>query len=360
MEGRIFQEISGGGERESDREGHNKIPYKTTRDRRQEIDTHRRRIERGNMTTGCAIPWRKREEDIKSDDTSTSMQTAPDVVRDGDLVIVYERHDRMKALTVQSGKVFQNRFGVFDHNNWIGKGYGCQVFDRTGKRWVYLIKPNPELWTLVLPHRTQILYVADISMVITFLQLRPGSVVLESGTGSGSLTHSLARAVAPTGHVHTFEYHEERANVAREEFCDHGIDDIVSVSRRDIEGLGFPKELRNKADGVFLDLPGPWKVVTSAAACLRVGGVLCSFSPCIEQVQKTCTGLRELGFYGIETMEVILRPYDVREEFLRDFSMDADTKAGELDGRAYGVPSPNVKGHSGYLSFARKTNLTKL
>jgi hypothetical protein len=130
-------------------------------------------------------------------------------------VIVYERHDRMKAVIVARNGELQNRFGVFPHNEWIGKPFGCRVVGKKGGGFVFLLAPTPELWTLVLPHRTQILYVADISFVISFLELRPGSVMLESGTGSGSLTHSLARAVAPSGHVHTFDFHEQRALAAK-------------------------------------------------------------------------------------------------------------------------------------------------
>ena len=39
-----------------------------------------------------------------------------------------------------------------------------------------------------------------------------------------------------------------------------GMGDIITVQQRNIEELGFPEELHNKADGLFLDLPGPWHV----------------------------------------------------------------------------------------------------
>lgn len=135
------------------------------------------------------------------------------------------------------------------------------------------------------PPRVQILYLPDISMIVSHMELRPGSVVLESGTGSGSLTTSLVRAVAPTGHVFSFEYHEQRANTARGEFEQNGLSGSVTVFVRDTMGTGFPEKFRGRADAVFLDLPGPQQVAKSAAASLRPNGRLCSFSPCIEQAR---------------------------------------------------------------------------
>ena len=61
---------------------------------------------------------------------------------------------------------------------------------------------------------------------------------------------------------------------------------------RDIQGEGFPDTFTGMADSVFLDLPQPWLVIPSAAKVLRHDGTLCSFSPCIEQVQRTCETLR--------------------------------------------------------------------
>ena len=81
--------------------------------------------------------------------------------------------------------------------------------------YVNLLRPTPELWTLSLPHRTQILYLPDISFIVQRLGVRPGVTVVEAGTGSGSMTHSLSRAVGVRGLVRSFEYHEARYNAAK-------------------------------------------------------------------------------------------------------------------------------------------------
>lgn len=187
---------------------------------------------------------------------------------------------------------------------------------------MHLLAPTPELWTCVLNHRTQILYLADISFVVSYLELRPGSLVLESGTGSGSLTTSLARAIAPSGHVYTFDFHEQRASSARQDFCRNGLDGLITVEVRDIQGQGFPDELAGRIDAIFLDLPQPWLAISSAAVMLRCDGALCSFSPCIEQVQRTCEALQKQDFTDIRTFEVLLRTYEVREESLMSMKQE--------------------------------------
>ena len=215
----------------------------------------------------------------------------------GDLVVVYEGFNRQKAVTVAEKGCYQNRYGTFPHKEWVGKPFGSKVYGKGEAGFVWILAPTPELWTKVLPHRTQILYLPDISLVCHALELKPGSVVLESGTGSGSLTHSLIRAVAPSGHVYTFEFNRVRAEAASEEIVSHGLTEHCTVTHRDVEALGFPDELEDRCDAAFLDLPGPHKCIPSVAKCLRPDGVVCSFSPCIEQVQRCCQALEAEGTY---------------------------------------------------------------
>ena len=73
------------------------------------------------------------------------------------------------------------RFGVYRHADLVGVPYGSKVGSRNGKGFIHVLRPTPELWTLALPHRTQILYLADIAFVTSWLDIKPGSKVIEAG-----------------------------------------------------------------------------------------------------------------------------------------------------------------------------------
>lgn len=146
-----------------------------------------------------------------------SFASPKSVVEENDTVILYLSINNMHAiqvtpkLTNKDGKlvdnVFQTQFGALRVINLVGAQYGSKVresidqiihFQRKSgklfvgfsqvkltKGWAYVLQPNPELWTLTLPHRTQIIYTPDISMILYQLEIKPGSVVIESG---GKLT----------------------------------------------------------------------------------------------------------------------------------------------------------------------------
>ncbi|BGP20478.1 tRNA (adenine-N(1)-)-methyltransferase catalytic subunit trm61 [Rhodosporidiobolus nylandii] len=209
------------------------------------------------------------------------------------------------------GKEIQSRFGCFRHGDMVGKPWGYKLTSSNGRGFVFLLKPTPELWTLALPHRTQILYLPDIAFITSYLDIKPGSRVIEAGTGSGSFSHSLVRTVGKEGKVHSFEYHEERHAKARDEFKQHGLEDIITVKHQNVYKDGFGG-LDNEVDCVFLDLPAPWEALQHAKQAMRKDrqARICCFSPCIEQVIRTCTALAELGFSDITMYETLTRTHD--------------------------------------------------
>jgi tRNA (adenine57-N1/adenine58-N1)-methyltransferase len=82
----------------------------------------------------------------------------------------------------------------------------------------------------------------------------------------------------------------------RAEFLRNGLRPYVTIACRDACEDGFPEELAETIDMVFYDLPCPWKAIHHATKMLKHGGEFVSYSPCIEQVMKTCDSLREHGF----------------------------------------------------------------
>ncbi|WVF67042.1 hypothetical protein IAT40_001785 [Kwoniella sp. CBS 6097] len=232
-------------------------------------------------------------------------------IEEGDLVIVYMARDNMNAIIVTPGEEFHNKYGRYAHTDFIGQKFGSKLHSPPPHSgYLHLLRPTPELWTLSLPHRTQILYLPDISYITMRLAVRVGGKVIEAGTGSGSMTHSLSRTVGPSGTVMSFEYHQPRYEKALEEFESHGLSN-VTLQHRNVCKDGFGDA--NGVEGVFLDLPAPWEAIPYAMKTLRPDIItrICCFSPCLEQVLKTVSTLRSEGFFDIFTQEVLIRTHEL-------------------------------------------------
>jgi tRNA (adenine57-N1/adenine58-N1)-methyltransferase len=286
----------------------------------------------------------------------------PSLIRNGDLVVVFESFNDLNFVYATPGEIFSNRNGHFHHDDFIGRPYGCKIRSRNdrGLGFLYLLRPTPELWTRSLPHRTQIVHELDASMIVHYLDIGPNMVVCESGTGSGAMSHAILRSIAPLGKLHTYEFNRMRAEKARMEFVGHGLGHLVDVHHRDVCGkmaLSRSKKGGEEEDGatmaggdgaddsdnvdncdvnnvdgngeddgrggfqlgpsiahaIFLDLPEPWLAVPHAAHVIRPNGKICSYSPCVEQTQRTVAAMRQHGFHSLRTVEARLREFFVSE-----------------------------------------------
>jgi tRNA (adenine57-N1/adenine58-N1)-methyltransferase catalytic subunit len=228
---------------------------------------------------------------------------------------------------------------------------------------IHVLAPTPENWTSSLPHRTQVVYTPDYSYILHRLRARPGTSIIEAGAGSGSFTHASARAVysgypsteadgrpakkPKLGKVWSFEFHEQRHGKLVKEIQDHGLEGIVEITHRDVCRDGFLVGTNGNespiAEAIFLDLPAPWlalphltrRAVSSKSATPTPNTMLptapeskphksplnpqcavriCTFSPCIEQVQRTVSVLRRLGWTDISMEEVTQKRLEIRRE----------------------------------------------
>lgn len=209
---------------------------------------------------------------------------------------------------------------------------------------IYVLRPTPELWTSSLPHRTQVVYTPDYSYVLQRIRARPGTRIIEAGAGSGSFTHASARAVYSgypksdadvRGKVFSFEFHEPRFAKMQDEIKHHLLEGIVQVTHRDVYDKGFlVNETSPEASAIFLDLPAPWEALHHLARRKTLKGgkldenpgdwespldpnksaYICTFSPCIEQVTRTVTEMRTLGWTDIDMVEIAHRRFNVMRD----------------------------------------------
>lgn len=92
----------------------------------------------------------------------------PRLMKQGDLVIVYERHDQLDHIYLKRGKVYDNRFGSFHHDDMIGKPFGSRIKSRHTPGFVHILEPTPELWSSAV-HVSSIILLQSLIILIIYV-----------------------------------------------------------------------------------------------------------------------------------------------------------------------------------------------
>lgn len=249
-------------------------------------------------------------------------------VKNGDVVVLIDESYR-KYIVDTTGKTDKIKgVGVLNPNTLIGKPYGSQI--QIGTKLFWILSPLLQDKLQSIQRKAQIILPKDAAIIVMSCSIDSGDIVLEAGTGSGSLTIALASAIAPGGQVISYD--------KREDFIAHAMKNIeaanlvkyVTTKVKDVtEGI-----TETNLDAVILDIPNPWDAIEHVWNALKIGGYFSSYSPLISQVEKTVKTLRGFPFIEIKTIEQLQRELIVSDHGTR--------------------PSFDMLGHTGYLTFARK------
>ena len=244
------------------------------------------------------------------------------------VVLVDENHRKYLVNTSWDTRKIRG-VGVIDPSILIELSYGSQV--TIGNKKFYVFKPSLIDKLQSLKRKAQIILPKDIGVILINCGIENGQIILEAGIGSGSLTIALANAVAPKGKVISYDIREDFIEHAIHNLENAGLNKYVTPILKDVTKGIDEKNL----DVIILDIPNPWEAIPHVWNALKPGGYLCSYSPLISQVEKTVKKLWDYSFIEIKTLETLQREIIVNKMGVR--------------------PSFDMLGHTGYLTFARKT-----
>lgn len=178
------------------------------------------------------------------------------------------------------------------------------------------------------------------------LDIEPGHRILEAGTGNGSLTLYLARAVSSTGTVDTYEVREDHSRLAQKHvkrYARGRYQDIVNFHIGPLSDLQAPE---GTYDGIVLDMPEPETQLDKVVPALRNDrGIVC-YLPNMTQVLNMAQAIRHLPLFMESCVETEWREWEVRATQIR--SKENET-AWVCRPKNY-----DVKGHTAFLVLLRK------
>ncbi len=247
--------------------------------------------------------------------------------------MINKQEIKMKALISKSGKVFYfNGKDLHCHLGCVKKS------DIENAKPGSIVKTNKgfELYVIdagfydlysKIKRMPQIVPKKDVGIIIAETGIGKNSRIVEAGSGSGAVLLALANI---SKKVYSYELRKDFYNLVKENIKLLGLKNITIKNKDIYSGID-----EKGIDLVFLDLPEPWKAIKPAEKCLKPGGFIVAYSPCIPQVSDFCNSINESKcFIFLKAVEIIEREWEIEKRKIR--------------------PKSRQLGHSGFLCFARK------
>lgn len=252
----------------------------------------------------------------------------------GERVLLVDSKDRRHVVTLATGKQFHSHAGSISHDELIGAPEGVELRTSGGSK-LLAFRPALADFILKMKRGAQVVYPKDAALIVMYADIYPGATVIEAGTGSGSLTLALARAVGAHGQVISYEMrddHRAQAAANLEAWYQNEGDKPENVELR--SGDIFEGMADRGATRMVLDLPEPWRAVGAATESLVEGGILCCYLPTVPQVAQTVEAMRCGRFALMKTFEALIRTWNVDGPSVR--------------------PDHRMVAHTGFIVTARK------
>lgn len=277
-----------------------------------------------------------------------------DTFRKGDCVVLRSvlKPDKVSlSKPLEEGSQWQTPFGVFGHNEIIGLETRSTIVNKHGDKFL-LTHPSLEEYILNRIRLAQPVYPHDAAAIVNLADIHiddgcmdSGETLhyLEAGTGHGSLTLAICRA------IHSANVRNVDGMIEKQGAVLHSIDrnqNHSKVGRRNVQNFRrgmYSNDVQfhiadSPADwlrtqqgiqlsGVFLDLPSPHVGLKTIADAMRLDAPLTVFCPSVSQIQDFSEEINQdadIPLTMITVAELLpgmgggMRPWDVRSSVIRE------------------------------------------